>query len=229
MFTAIIPLRKGSKGLPGKNIRLLNGKALYLYTLDQAIASGADKIVISTDIPEVIAGNHPDCVIVLPRPLNLCSDTTTMAPVLLHAIQACDLIGNIVLMQVTSPLRRVEHLEEALKMYASGRFDLVMSVAQADSVVLKWGTLNGDLFEPLRDSSYSFTNRQLLPEVVKPNGAVYVLGAEWFLNGKSFVSDRIGVIRMSAEDSCDIDTLNDFNACEKLLLQRQRGLNNENC
>ena len=229
MFTAIIPLRKGSKGLPGKNVRLFGGKPLFLHSLDYAINSGADKIVISSDIPEVLTRDYPDNVIALPRPSALCSGTTEMAPVIHHVMEFCGLKGTIVLLQATSPLRRRVHLRQALEVYEAGSYDLVMSVTKADSTVLKWGTLNGDVFVPLKDPKYSFANRQNLPEVVKPNGALYVMGAEWFSENKSFVSDKIGVIRMSAEDSLDIDTLSDFDVCEEMLLHRRQGASYEDC
>lgn len=229
MFTAIIPLRKGSKGLPGKNVRLFGGKPLFLHSVDYAINLGADKVVISSDIPEVLTRDYSDNVIALPRPSSLCSGTIEMAPVIHHVIESCGLKGTIVLLQATSPLRRRVHLRQALEVYRTGNYDLVMSVTKADSVVLKWGTLNGDVFVPLRNPEYSFANRQNLPEVVKPNGALYIMGAEWFLENNSFVSDKIGVIRMSADDSLDIDTLSDFAACEEMLLRRQQGASYENC
>ena len=228
MFSVIIPIRKGSKGLPGKNIRLLGNKPLYRHTLDQAIAAGAEKIVISTDIPEVLTASHPECVTLLPRPENLCADTTTMAPVIVHAIESCKLVGTIVLMQATSPLRRVEHIKSALELFLHGDFESVMTVTKADSGVLKWGTLDGDRFEPLRDISYSFANRQFLPDVFKPNGAVYVMDAGWFLKRKSFETKSIGVVHMSAEDSQDIDTLSDLEKCEFFLTQRNLEPNDEN-
>ena len=89
--------------------------------------------------------------------------------------------------------------------------------------MLKWGRLDGDRFVPLSDPAHCFANRQSLPPVVRPNGAVYVMNAEWFLKRGSFVSERIGVVPMSAERSQDIDTLADFERCEAALANTTQG------
>lgn len=213
-FVAVIPVRSGSKGLPGKNTRLLAGKPLYRHAVDSAIRSGASRIVISTDISEILSAELPDCVSVLRRPADLAGDTVSIAPVLLHAIDEARIDGVLVLLQATSPLRTSADIEAALRLFASGEHELVMSVTQADSGVLKWGLLEKDRFRPIADPSYCFSNRQSLPTVVRPNGAVYVMNAGWFQARGSFVTSRIGVIEMSPERSQDIDTLSDFEICE---------------
>jgi len=92
-----------------------------------------------------------------------------------------------------------------------------MSVTEADRSVLKWGRLEGDRFVPLSDPAHCFANRQSLPPVVKPNGAVYVLDAARFVASGSFVSEHIGALVMPAERSHDIDNLQDFERAEALL------------
>lgn len=217
-WTAVIPLRGGSKGLPGKNTRPLAGKPLYRHAVDLALSAGARRVMISTDIAEVLAASLPSAVQVLQRPAELCADDVPMAPVVLQVLQAGQVQGPVVLLQATSPLRQVADVQAALEQLASGDFDLVMSVAQADRGVLKWGQLEADgRFQPLSRPEYCFANRQSLPPVFKPNGAVYAFQAAWFLNNRSFVSDRIGGIPMPAERSHDIDNLSDFERCEELL------------
>ena len=103
---ALIPLRAGSKGLPGKNIRLLAGKPLYLHTVEQARAAGIQRVIITTDIEELIATDLGQDVSVARRPTALAGDTTTMAEVLRHALtHDIDGLATIVLLQATSPLR----------------------------------------------------------------------------------------------------------------------------
>lgn len=218
-WTAVIPLRAGSKGLPGKNTRLLAGKPLYRHAVDAALHAGATRVVISTDIPEVLSAELPKRVQVLRRPAELAGDAVPMAPVLVHAIQSVGIQGTLVLLQATSPLRQAADIEASLAVYASRAHELVMSVTPADRGVLKWGLIEGDRFRPIADPAYCFVNRQSLPAVVRPNGAVYVVDAAWFLARGSFVTDRIGVIEMNSERSQDIDTLQDFERCEALLRQ----------
>lgn len=216
-WTAVIPLRAGSKGLPGKNTRLLAGKPLYRHAVDEALAAGAIRVIITTDIAEVLQAPQPAGVTLLQRPAELAGDTVPMAPVLVHAIQTAGVQGTVVLLQATSPLRRAHDIRAALDVFASGTHELVMSVTPADRGVLKWGILDGDRFRPVSDPAYCFSNRQSLPPVVRPNGAVYVVNAARFVARGSFVTDRIGLIEMSAERSQDIDNLQDFERCEAVL------------
>jgi CMP-N-acetylneuraminic acid synthetase len=216
-WTAVIPLRRGSKGLPGKNIRLLADKPLYMHSVDVALEAGAQRIIISTDISDVLSSALPPRVQVIERPSDLCGEEVPMAPVLLHALQVAACEGAVVLLQATSPLRKVADVLSALDVFAKGRFDLVMSVTEADRSVLKWGRVEGDRFVPLSDPAHCFSNRQSLPPVVRPNGAVYVMQAQWFIASRSFVSERIGLVHMSPERSQDIDTLADFERCEAAL------------
>ena len=92
-----------------------------------------------------------------------------------------------------------------------------MSVTEADRGVLKWGRLEGSRFVPLSSPEHCFANRQSLPPVVRPNGAIYVLDAAGFLARGSFVTEHIGVVEMSAERSQDIDNLEDFERCAAIL------------
>jgi CMP-N-acetylneuraminic acid synthetase len=216
-WTAVIPLRAGSKGLPDKNIRPMAGKPLYRHALDQALAAGAQQVIITTDIPDVLSAHLPERVSCVHRPFELCGDAVPMAPVLRHALDAGQCQGTVVLLQATSPLRRPVDIDAALTVFGRGEFELVMSVTEADRGVLKWGTVQGQQFIPISDPAYCFSNRQSLPSVVRPNGAIYVMDAGWFLARGSFVSERIGVYEMPVERSQDIDNLQDFERCEALL------------
>lgn len=209
-FTAIVPVRAGSKGMPGKNLRPLAGVPLWRRAVDQALTAGANRVVVSTDIPDIQSGPPLEGVTVLPRPEVLAGDDTPMAPVILHAIRTLDLAGTLVLLQCTSPLREASDITAGLDRFAEGDVDLVMSVTQADRSVLKYGRVTGGRFTALVDPSHPFTNRQSLPEVYRPNGAVYVFDAEWFAGNGGFESDRIGALIMPPERSEDIDTEDDF-------------------
>ena len=218
-----MPLRAGSKGLPGKNTRALAGKPLYMHAVDVALAAGAERVIISTDIAQVLEAQLPLRVEALRRPADLCGDHVPMAPVLVHALQSSACSGAMVLLQATSPLRHVDDLVAALRVFDAGDYEVVMSVTEADRGVLKWGRLDGARFVPMSDPAFCFSNRQSLPAVVRPNGAVYVFDAEWFIKRGSFVSERIGVIEMPADRSLDIDTLADFERCEAAMSASKQG------
>lgn len=216
-WTAIIPLRAGSKGLPGKNLRPLAGRPLYRHALDQALAAGAARIVITTDLTEVLDAPLPPEVVCVPRPAELAGDAVPMAPVLVHALQQAQVQGTAVLLQATSPLRTPQDIRTALELFATGQYGLVMSVTEADRGVLKWGRLEGQRFVPLSAPEHCFANRQSLPPVVRPNGAVYVFDSARLIATGSLAADAVGVVTMPAERSHDIDNLNDFEQAERLL------------
>lgn len=222
-WTAIVPVRGGSKGLPGKNTRLLAGKPLYRHAVDLALAAGADRVLISTDMADILQAPQPQRVQLLQRPAALCADSTPMAPVLLHVLEVAAVQGTVVLLQATSPLRVLADVQDALERFASARFDLVMSVTEAERSVLKWGQRKEDgTFVPLSAPEHCFANRQSLPPVYRPNGAVYAFDAATFVHNGGFVSQRLGTVLMPSERSHDIDTLADFERCEALLTGIQK-------
>ena len=223
-WTAIVPIRGGSRGLPGKNMRSLLGKPLFLHSVEHALDAGAQRVIITTDIAEVERLELPQKVEVLRRPQSLCEDTSQMDAVLVHALKTCSCSGVVVLLQATSPLRQPSDIEAGLSLFAENKFDLIMSVTPADRGVLKWGSLDGGRYVPISSPSYCFSNRQQLPLVYKPNGAIYVFDSACFIERGGFVTDRIGALEMPNENSLDVDTEVDFQRCEQLL----RGRHGEN-
>jgi N-acylneuraminate cytidylyltransferase len=215
-FTAIVPMRAGSRGLRGKNIRLLRGLPLYMHSVRQAQATGAVRILVTTDVDSVLA-QPPEGAEVFRRPALLANDDTPMAPVVADIIARAGLKGILVLLQPTSPLRASDDIAQAISLFQSGRFDLVMSVASADASVLKWGTESEGRFIPLSLPAYCFSNRQSLPPVFRPNGAIYVFDAQWFAERGKFDTERIGCYVMPEERSFDIDTEDDFVRCEAMM------------
>lgn len=217
---ALVPARAGSKGLPGKNTRDLCGKPLYRHSVDAALNAGISKVFISTDIDEIFSHTLPGSVSVVRRPPELARDATTMADVLREFLpSALPGGGTIVLLQPTSPLRKSQHIGAGLRLFAAGDCSLVMSVCPANSSVLKWGQISGDRFQTLSDPRYCFSNRQSLPPVFRPNGALYVFDADAFRAKGDFSAASIKVVQMSEEESLDVDTLDDFRKCEAAISQ----------
>lgn len=221
-LVGIIPLRNGSKGLPGKNIRPLCGKPLFMYAVEQAKAVGIEEIVISTDIPSLAGKDLGEDVRVTERPAALSDDKTPMAKVLQHVL-AQNISGSatIVLLQATTPLRDPFDVRRAIKLHATGKFDLILTVTRADSGVLKYGKADGDRFLPLSNPEDCFTNRASLPPVYRPDGAVYVFDADWFRSTGTLASKNIGLVETPAERAFDIDTLDDFETVQSILANNQ--------
>ena len=132
----VIPARGGSKGLPGKNIKMLCGKPLIAYSIDVARAITSDEnICVSTDdqhIIEVVESSGLKVPFV--RPAELASDTASTNDVLLHAVKFYEDKGKkfnkILLLQPTSPLRTVEQVKEAITLFRND-IDMVVSVTKS--------------------------------------------------------------------------------------------------
>lgn len=211
---ALVPLRAGSRGLPGKNLRDLAGKPLYRHAVDQALRT-LGRCVITTDIEAVLTADLPDGCTLVRRPVDLASDETPMAPVVAHALEAASIAeGQVCLLQATSPLRSDSDVTEAIELHRQRGFALTMSVTEADAGVQKWGRVIDGEFRPLTEPELCFQNRQALPPVHRPNGAVYVFEAAGFLRDKAWPVHNIGAYLMPKERSFDIDTLEDFELAE---------------
>ncbi|WP_407496745.1 cytidylyltransferase domain-containing protein [Pseudooceanicola sp. MF1-13] len=214
---AVVPVRAGSKGLPGKNLMLLDGVPLYLHAVQQGLRT-VGRVLLSTDIAEIHEADLPEGCILCRRPLHLAADDTPMASVIHHLIVERSLQGGtIVLLQATSPLRSDQDIQRAMTVFQEGGHDMVLSVVERDRGVLKYGTLENNTFTALREQAFCFYNRQQLPPVFGPNGAVYVFEVNRFLEANGFPSERIGAIDMPADRSADIDNLDDLRRVQRML------------
>lgn len=135
----IIPARAGSKGVPRKNIKLLDGKPLIKYTIDAALeVFDSNQIIVSTDSPDIKhVAEQSGLVVPFLRPDHLATDNASSQDVIIHAMNYC--ISNyaykpntIVLLQPTSPFRKGKHIKAALELYDPS-LDMVVSVKETDA------------------------------------------------------------------------------------------------
>ena len=206
---AIVPCRAGSKGLIDKNFLILGSEKLYKIALDQALRCISEVIISSDKNLE----KELECYSVEQhlRSPELSTDQSTMAELMFELIRQYQLHeSTIVLLQPTSPLRRDEDISESIKTFKNNTFDLVFTVSAQDRAVLKSGFVRGNQFIPIAEPDFTFMNRQDLPELFRPNGAVYVFNGGWFVENNGFTSNNIGVVEMPKENSLDIDNQQDF-------------------
>ena len=132
----LVPARGGSKGVPGKNVRPLAGHTLLEYTARAARESGVlDRVILSTDSLEIAdAGRRAGLEVPFMRPPTLAADDTPMLPVIQHALAETARSGwspdVIVLLQPTSPLRRPEHIRDAVNVLRDTSADSVVTVVE---------------------------------------------------------------------------------------------------
>ena len=220
---AIIPARGGSKGLPGKNIRMLAGKPLIAWTIEAAMASPSiHHTIVSTDdyaIAEVSKAYGADVPFM--RPAHLATDTATSIDVVLHALEQCPGYTHVALLQPTSPLRTSQHIEAAFQLMQNRSADGCIAMTKAEESPYWMFTKSGDgTIKKLIDLPTA-TRRQDLPTTFLPNGAIYIARTDNIAAKKSFVgADTVGY-EMDAASSVDIDTADDFAVANETVLKMQ--------
>ena len=215
-FISVIPIRDGSKGLKKKNLSIINGIPLYLRAVNQALRI-TDKCILNTDIPEVINKKFQDNVQIYNRDKKYAKDDTSMNIVLKDLFSNINLKDKIILLlQATSPLRIDKDIKEAINIFKSGQYSLVLSVKKVNSGVLKQGYINNKEFIPINKKSL-FSNRQSLPNIYAPNGAIYIFSVTDFLKNNCIPSDNIGFYEIPLERSIDIDNKKDITKVNELI------------
>lgn len=222
----IIPARGGSKGIPGKNIRSLNGKPLIQYAVEAARSSNlVDRLILTTDSVEIAeVGKALGVEVPFLRPPDLAQDDTPMLPVLEHALQFVEMEGwqpdIILLLQPTAPLRRAEHIQQAVKLLVESKCDSVVSVVEVprhyvpDFVLrLEDGKLKPFLDAPL------VTRRQDARAAYSRDGTIYVFWRDLLVKKHSIYGDDCRPLIIPHDQSCNLDTMDDWREAEKRILK----------
>lgn len=222
----VIPARGGSKGLPGKNIKLLKGKHLINYSVELARSIFEDKdICVTTDSEEIKSVvERTGLKVPFIRPDFLSQDSSGTREVLIHAIDFYENDGRqidfVLLLQPTSPLRSVQNINEVLALCTS-EIDMIVSVKETRAnpyYVLFEENNKGYL---VNSKKGNFTRRQDCPVVWEYNGSIYLINTK-SLKAKP-ISDfkRIKKYEMSELNSIDIDNYLDWDVAEMILSKKK--------
>lgn len=219
----LIPARGGSKGIPGKNIRLLGGRPLLAWTAEAALASRRlSRVVLSTD-DEGISEAGRRCGLDVPflRPAELARDDTPTLPVVRHALETLeDGFDAVCLLQPTSPFRRAEDIDACIAMLEERGLDAVVSVLPVPAehnphwVYFEDGA---GLLRLATGEDQPIPRRQELPPAFHRDGSVYVTRRDVVMQG-SLYGRRLGGYEMpEARRSVNLDTPADWERAEKLV------------
>lgn len=216
---AVIPARGGSKGIPRKNVRLMNNRPLISYAIRTALRTEtiAD-VLVSTDDEEIadIAGMYGAQVI--HRPAHLAGDDVTLDPVIHHAVSVYEeqngSVDVVITMQPTSPLLKPETFDQALCSFFDMKVDTMISAVNKPH--LSWGEKDGTYF-PLYEKRL---NRQYLPKHLMETGA-FVITKREFVTEHSRLGKNINLYEVPEEESVDIDDYADWTICEMRLNRRK--------
>lgn len=226
---ATICARTGSKGVPGKNIRILLGKPLLAYTIETALkCSLIDKVVLSTDSDKIAEiGKNYGAEAPFLRPSEMATDFVPKFPAIKHSVAFIEDLNHkrydiIVDLDPTSPLRNVDDITNCI--------DLLIK-SKADSVITCCEAYRNPYFNmlELNDSGYAHLSkkadkiiyrRQDAPKVYSMNASIYAMWRDLFFEKMTFITDKTKVYLMPEERSIDIDREIDFKLVELLMKER---------
>ncbi|CAM4098490.1 cytidylyltransferase domain-containing protein [Gillisia limnaea] len=221
----LIPARGGSKGIPGKNIKLLAGKHLLEYTFESVKASSLlSRVILSTDDPEIIRvaekiGMEAPFI----RPKNLAEDTTSSLEVVKHALGVLNLNGEeydaVCLLQPTTPFREPGLIDSAIKKFTEGNFDSLISVREVPADFNPhWVFEEKDgKLEIATGEKEIISRRQELPKAYHRDGAIYITKTSVLLDQNSLYGKNIGFINTTGSPYVNIDVPKDWTEAEKLV------------
>ena len=218
---AIIPAREGSKGIVNKNIIDLNNKPLIAYSIEAAKESDyIDDVIVSTDGEEIKSISLKyGAEVPFFRPKSLATDKSKTIDSIIYTINRLRDMGReydvLILLQPTSPMRTVKHIDESLSLFFKNNQESLVSVNQIDiSPILVRTIKNGKLFSILNQNST--VRRQDMDFYYKINGAIYINRIDEVDENLSFNDNSIPYI-MDDTYSIDIDTIEDLQLARQKL------------
>jgi len=229
VILCVVPARGGSKGLPGKNIRQLEGKPLIAYTIEQAKGSKyIDRVIVSTEdeqIAEVAVKFRAE--VPFKRPRELAEDDSSMMDVLLHSVkwmeeEAQFKFDILVLLHVTTPLRDTEDIDTCIELLVDEKAENVFSVTEAcrNPYFNMVEVTAGNEVRLVKEAHFS--TRQSAPKVFDMNASIYVWWKDVFKKEKGLFLKKTRIYPMPRERSVDIDEPLDFRIAEMLMREKQK-------
>ena len=232
MNVAFIPVRGGSKSIPLKNIKLINGKPLVYWTvLAGCQCDKIDKVYVATDSDKVKACVEDFCkensifekVCVIGRSEESATDTASTEFAMLEFAKAYE-FDNIVLIQATSPMLTGEDLDKGFGVYESEDTDSVLSAVPQKRFI--WENDSKGVSHPQNYDVFNRPRRQEFEEYYVENGAFYICSRDDLLRTKNRVSGNIKISPMDEDTFYEIDEPSDWYIIEELMKKKQNQSDN---
>lgn len=218
-IVAIIPARGGSKSIPRKNVKKLNGKPLIGYILETASSiDEIDRVIVSTEDMEIAAiAKEYGAEVPFIRPPELAGDEIGTLPVLQHAINYLEEKEDykpdiIILLYATSPMLTHSRIEEAIRLISENNFDSVLSVVEDKGHY--WIEKQGK-YERIYPKNPK--NRQFTKPLFKENGAIYIIKRDILMEKNEIVGNNVGFLVMEKRETIDIDEPFDFEIVKTMM------------
>ena len=221
---ALIPARGGSRRLPGKNLRLLGSRPLLAWSVAAARAlPEVSTILVSTD-DEAIASSAREAGASVPwlRPAELSGDEASTLDVALHALdwheQEAGSVDGLLLLQPTSPFRRIERLAGAVRAFGADPSRAIVSFGPAPVHPAWCFRIEDGCAVPFLGPQYLGVRSQDLPPAHVVNGAFYLIAPSELRRHRTFFPVGVKPLLMDGpEESIDIDTASDWREAEDAL------------
>lgn len=218
----VIPARGGSKRIPRKNVRIMCGKPLIAYSIENAksLKQFMDvDICVSTDDDELSSIVKKRGVNVIKRPDELATDKVTLDPVIYHAVLEMEKERNIrydtvITMQATSPTLKADTVKRAIEYFEDSDFDTIISAMNKPH--LSWGIKDGKVVKNYEKR----LNSQELPANYLETGGFLITRRECVSeNGR--IGSNVNIFEISEDEAIDIDTYSDWVLCENILNRKK--------
>lgn len=223
---AIVPLRSGSKRIKDKNIKFLNQKPLFYYSIQAALTSKLfDKIIVSSDSQKYLNQveqqfkNIKKMELAI-RPKSISTSKSTTESTLNYILKKNSNFDNIFLIQVTSPLLHYKDLIKGYKSFIYNKLDSLFSGYISDSFI--WSYKKKNILLP---ENYDFKNRPMSQDFknkkIIENGAFYIFKCKKYLKFRNRLFGKIGFYKMNNYLSVDIDNYRDFKLAEFIQINKK--------
>jgi CMP-N,N'-diacetyllegionaminic acid synthase len=217
----VIPVRGGSKGVPGKNLRLVAGRPLVTWTINHAIGSHTPmRVIVSTDSEEIATvAREAGAEVPFLRPAELATDTAPTEPTITHAIQWVRDEGwepdLVVLLQATSPIRRADSIDRAIAQIMAEDADSLVGVVPSSPFLWHRGR------PPVADYPIDARpRRQDMTDALVPlreTGSLYVTRTQIYDEQSNRLGGTVSLFVMEEDEGLDIDTETDLIVANSVL------------
>tara|TARA_B100001250_G_scaffold413250_1_gene446781 strand:+ start:1636 stop:2349 length:714 start_codon:yes stop_codon:yes gene_type:complete len=182
----IIPARGNSKGIKNKNLKLINGKPLIYYTINRAKKSKLISDLIGSTDSKKIEKYFINFGVKVPfnRPNKLAGDRSNIIDTLIYSVEKMELIKNIkydyvCLLQPTSPLRKKNEIDNAIRKIIKYKADTFLSLSELDDPhPYKLMKIKNNKLSFFKKNFKGTMNRQMMSKLFKPTGNIYIINRD---------------------------------------------------
>lgn len=216
---ALIPARGGSKGISRKNIKNFCSRPLIYWSIKIALESDfIDRVIVSTEDYEIaeIAKSF-NAEIPFMRPYNLSTDEAPGIDPVIHALENLPEVTDLLLLQPTSPLRRIQDIEGIFKARSDNSSNSAVSVTKSSKSINLFFEINSQNKLIPISKNYDIKPRQMYPNNYVLNGSMYLSSRKSILENNSLITNQTTPYVMSERYSIDIDTPLDWELAEYIM------------